>query len=226
MENELGIYIAPSLLSGDFAQLASEANSMIGYGANWLHMDVMDGHFCPNLTIGAPVIKSLRKHTNAYLDCHLMVTNPDAWFDDFKNAGASGFTFHIEATGVNGGRNLAQKIKNESEMKVGIAVKPGTDVEQLFPLIDDGLVDMVLVMSVEPGFSGQLFMPEVVSKIEVLREKYPTLNIEVDGGVNEKTIDIVAKAGANIVVSGSCLFKSETPVELIESFKQNIQKYR
>ncbi|CAI0456903.1 unnamed protein product [Linum tenue] len=169
--------IAPSMLSSDFSNLATEAQRMLDCGADWLHMDIMCSHFVPNLTIGAPVIESLRKHTKAYLDCHLMVTNPLDYVESFGKAGASGFTFHIEAARENW-NELIQKIKAKG-MKPGVSLKPGTPIEEVYPLVEgENHVDLVLVMTVEPGFGGQKFMPEMMDKVRRLRQKYPSLDIE------------------------------------------------
>ncbi|CAL9219287.1 unnamed protein product [Arabidopsis halleri] len=205
---------------------------------NWLHMDIMklvsaalttilmvllfhlqDGHFVPNLTIGPPVIESLRKHTNAYLDCHLMVTNPMA------KAGASGFTFHVEVAKENW-QQLVEKIKSAG-MRPAVALKPGTPVELVYPLLCvEGTtpVEMVLVMTVEPGFGGHKFMPNMMDKVRALRHKYPTLDIQVDGGLGPSTIDTAAAAGANCIVAGSSVFGAPEPGDVISLLRTSVEK--
>ncbi|KAJ1652555.1 RIBULOSE-phosphate 3-epimerase [Dispira simplex] len=212
--------IAPSLLSGDFAILASECQRMVDLGADYIHMDGVTLHFVPNLTIGAPVIKSLRPHTKAFLDCHLMVSHPEQWVEDFAKAGADMFTFHYEAT--DNPLALIKKI-HELGMKAGISIKPKTPVDAIMPLVSH--VDMVLVMTVEPGFGGQKFMTDCMSKVTALRKAFPELDIEVDGGLDLTNIDQAAEAGANVIVAGTSIFKAPSPGAVIAAFKKSVQAH-
>ncbi|KXS12931.1 Ribulose-phosphate 3-epimerase [Gonapodya prolifera JEL478] len=216
--------ICPSMLSSDFANLAAEAKRMKDLGADYLHMDVMDGHFVPNLTLGAPIIKSLRKHTDAFLDCHLMVSDPGKWVPDFHSAGASSITFHIEVCPTPAAAiSLIQQVHSHG-MKCGVSVKPGTPVDAL---PDEVLrdVDMVLVMTVEPGFGGQKFMEGPLDKVRSLRKRFPNLDIQVDGGLALDTIDRAAEAGANVIVAGTSVFGAQDPKAVMESFRESIRKH-
>ena len=201
------IQISPSILSADFSQLGTEIKRLEEGGADMIHVDVMDGHFVPNLTIGPPVIKALRKHCSLKFDVHLMISPVHKYIKAYADAGADIITIHPEAT-----QNLEESIKmiKDLKKKVGVSLNPGSKIELITEYLDK--IDLVLIMSVNPGFGGQKFMPEVLDKIKQLKkiqqEKNFTFDIEIDGGINFENSKIAIEAGANILVSGTTVFKS------------------
>ena len=201
------IQISPSILSADFSQLGNEIKRLEEGGADMIHVDVMDGHFVPNLTIGPPVIKALRKHCSLKFDVHLMISPVHKYIEAYADAGADIITIHPEAT-QNLGESI-QTIKNLNK-KVGVSLNPESKIELINNFLDQ--VDLVLIMSVKPGFGGQKFMPEVLDKIKKLKkiqqERDLHFDIEIDGGINFENCKIVVEAGANILVSGTSVFKS------------------
>ena len=208
--------IAPSILSADFGNL--EKSIKLVRDAEWLHVDVMDGHFVPNITIGPVVVKGLRKYTKQVLDTHLMISNPAKYLGDYIEAGSDRITFHIEAT--NEPLKVIKMIRNLG-VKVGISIKPKTSINTITKLIP--LIDQVLVMSVEPGFGGQKFMIDSLEKIKeisALRDKCNReLLIVVDGGINQETALLCKEAGANVLVAGSYIFNSNNPSERIRTLR-------
>ena len=201
------IQISPSILSADFSQLGTEIKRLEEGGADMIHVDVMDGHFVPNLTIGPPVIKALRKHCSLKFDVHLMISPVHKYIQAYADAGADIITIHPEAT-----QNLRESIKTIKDLKkkVGVSLNPESKIELITEFLDQ--VDLVLIMSVNPGFGGQKFMPEVLDKIKQLKkiqqEKNLNFDIEIDGGINFENCKIAIDAGANILVSGTTVFKS------------------
>lgn len=208
------IKIAPSVLAADYANLETELKKCAA--AQYIHLDVMDGHFVPNISIGAPVIKSLRNVTEIPFDVHLMISEPLRYVEDFADAGADIICFHIESESDT--EKTVNKIL-ECGCRAAIAIKPGTPASAVLPYLSR--LAMVLVMTVEPGFGGQSFMEDMMPKIKEIRAAVPDIDIEVDGGVNPETIKTAASAGANVFVAGSAVFKSEDPAKTIEMLKDN-----
>lgn len=216
--------VSPSILSADFANLERDIKSVESAGADWVHVDVMDGHFVPNITIGIPVVKSLRKVTSLPLDVHLMIENPEKYVEQFALAGANILTFHYEAVAQNDTKKTFEAITSiinlikSFEIKVGISIKPKTPADVLLPYLDK--VDMVLIMTVEPGFGGQEFIEDCAQKIKFIRNNADSdLIIQVDGGINEKTGRICSNFGANSLVAGSYIYKSKDIKQAILSLK-------
>lgn len=218
------IYISPSILSADFANLAAEVEKVEKAGASYLHLDVMDGMFVPNISFGPPVIASLRKHSKLFFDTHLMIKNPERYIEDFVRAGADNITIHYEST--QRPREVLQKIK-DYDMRASIAISPSTPYGVVLPLLD--MVDMVLIMTVEPGFGGQPLIVETLKKVRAIRqyanERGITVDIEVDGGITPENIGLATSAGANVIVAGSAIFKSKTPKRVITQMREEAAQH-
>jgi len=206
------VSIAPSMLGADFGKMR-EAAELVAPHSSYLHMDVMDGHFVPNLTMGVDLVKALKGI--APLDVHLMVTDPLNFIDDFHDAGAEIISVHVEA---NNPRDALEKI-NEKNIKSGIAFNPSTPKDKIIPFLD--IADMILVMSVEPGYCGQSFHENAIERVKFFKTKYPEKIVEVDGGVSTDNSAILTKNGADILVAGSAIFKSDDPIETINIMKQS-----
>lgn len=211
----MSIIISPSILAADFANLEKEIRHVEDAGADWLHIDVMDGHFVPNITVGMPVVRSIKKITNIPLDVHLMIENPQKYIEEFIRSGADIVTFHYEA--VEDVVSVINLIKSFGA-KAGISIKPGTPAEKIYEYLP--LVDMVLVMTVEPGFAGQSFMHDCAQKITQIKQNAPKdLIIQVDGGINNVTGHICISLGANALVAGNYVYSHKDIVQAVHSLK-------
>ncbi|NQU36437.1 MAG: ribulose-phosphate 3-epimerase [Actinobacteria bacterium] len=216
----MDVQISPSILSSDFSYLAQEC-AAVSPAADWLHVDVMDNHFVPNLTLGLPIVESLLKHVTTPIDCHLMITDPDRWAPAYAEAGAGSVTFHVEA--AHAPVRLAREIRRAGA-RAGMALKPATGIDQYADILSE--LDMLLLMTVEPGFGGQKFLEVVVPKIRRARELLgPESDIwlQVDGGIGLETVEIASEAGANVFVAGSSVYGAEDPIEAINKIRAAAQ---
>lgn len=214
----MNTYISASILGADLLNLADECDRLKDNGVDWLHFDVMDGQFVDNISFGLPVLEKLSKYTDIFKDVHLMISNPLKYIDAFVRAGSDMITFHYES---DSDPDMTIDAIKKAGVKCGISVKPGTPVEEIYRYLDR--TDMVLIMTVEPGFGGQGFIPETADKIRTLR-KYMNdngldIDIQVDGGINDKTVSIVKDAGANVLVSGSYLFNAASMSDAVKSLR-------
>ncbi|KAL9086667.1 MAG: hypothetical protein Q9165_006986 [Trypethelium subeluteriae] len=243
--------INPSILSADFAKLGAECERIMRDGSDWIHVDIMDGHFVPNITFGAPVVSKIRPHVErptaakgrGTFDCHMMIAEPKKWVKEFQKAGCDLYCFHYEAaisSTAAESPELTSATRTDPKdmiryihslgMQAGIAIKPKTSVDVLWEILDNPekseVPDMVLVMTVEPGFGGQKFMADMMPKVSALRQRYPSLDIEVDGGLSGSTVDTAAEAGANVIVAGSAVFGAKDVGEVITTLREAVEKRR
>lgn len=216
--------ISPSVLAADFSQLGAEIKKVEKAGASYIHLDIMDGHFVPNISFGAPVIASVRKNTSIIFDVHLMITNPQKYVDDFLRAGADIITFHYESD--DDPAEVIQYVKSK-EARVGMAIKPATPAEVVFPFLES--LDMLLVMTVEPGFGGQKMIPETIEKVRAIRtyanEHNIKIDVQVDGGINADNLKMATEAGANVIVAGSAVFNAPRAKDVIDKMKKVADLY-
>ncbi|ESK97979.1 ribulose-phosphate 3-epimerase [Moniliophthora roreri MCA 2997] len=211
--------VSPSVLASDFGQLTAECKRMMKDGADWLHMDVMDGHFVPNITMGAPILSCVHKGVpGIFMDCHMMVAQPEKWVNDIADAGGALYCFHIEAT--SDPISLIKAIRDRG-MKAGVAISPDTPSTAITDEIGTA-ADMLLVMTVYPGRGGQKFIERCVPKVAELRARFPEKDIEVDGGVGPNTIGVCADAGSNVIVAGTAIFGAADPAGVIKTLKETV----